>query len=84
MSDILLLPLGGCDLVLGVQWLSTLGVIKWDFKHLRTEFTYHGYPLILRGIKVQKPQVMPQGQLFKALRIASHLFMLHMSPEQDS
>ena len=37
VSDILLLPLGGCDLVLGVQWLSTLGVIKLDFKHLRME-----------------------------------------------
>lgn len=26
-SDIRLLPLGGCDMVLGVQWLSTLGPV---------------------------------------------------------
>jgi len=40
VSDILLLSLRGCDLVLGVQWLSTSGVIKWDFKHLRMDFNY--------------------------------------------
>jgi len=28
VSNILLLPLGGYDLVCGVQWLSTLGTIK--------------------------------------------------------
>lgn len=27
-------------MVLGTQWLSTLGVIKWDFKLLTMQFTY--------------------------------------------
>ncbi|GKC49518.1 hypothetical protein Tco_1072263 [Tanacetum coccineum] len=27
-SDVLLLPLGGCDMVLGIQWLAALGDIK--------------------------------------------------------
>jgi len=26
-SDVMLLPLGGCDLVLGIEWLVTLGVL---------------------------------------------------------
>ena len=36
------LPLGGCDLVFGTQWLSTLGVINWDFKNLSIGFNYGG------------------------------------------
>ena len=28
------LPLGGCDVVLGAQWLHALGPILWDFAEL--------------------------------------------------
>lgn len=37
-TDVLLLPLGNCDMVLSIQWLETLGMIQWDFKHLIMEF----------------------------------------------
>nr|GEZ84574.1 hypothetical protein [Tanacetum cinerariifolium] len=40
-SDVFILPLGGCDLVLGVQWLSILGNIKWNFKDLIMDFMYN-------------------------------------------
>lgn len=40
MVQLHVLPLGGRDLVFGTQWLSTLGVINWDFKHLSMGFTY--------------------------------------------
>ena len=30
-SDMFALPLGRCDVVLGVKWLHTLGPILWDF-----------------------------------------------------
>ena len=30
-SEFFVLTLGGCDVVLGVQWLRTLGPIVWDF-----------------------------------------------------
>jgi hypothetical protein len=30
-TDFFILPLAGCDAVLGVQWLHTLGPIIWDF-----------------------------------------------------
>nr|GEW71863.1 reverse transcriptase [Tanacetum cinerariifolium] len=41
VTDVMLLPLGGCDMVLGIQWLSTLGDIKSNFKDLRMEFVYN-------------------------------------------
>lgn len=34
------LPLGGCDMVLGVSWLSTLGLIIWDFFQLTIKFEW--------------------------------------------
>ena len=48
-TDVLLLPLGNCDMVLGVQWLQTLGEIKWDFKHLIMEFRVKGKKHVIKG-----------------------------------
>ena len=48
-TEVLLLPLGNCDMVLGVQWLETLGVINWDFKHLTMDFKLNGKRYVLRG-----------------------------------
>lgn len=37
-ADARVLAIGGCDMVLGVQWLSTLGPILWDFTNLQMQF----------------------------------------------
>jgi hypothetical protein len=60
VSDVMLLPLGGCDMVLAIQWLSTLGVIKCDFKNLKMEFEYNGNKVALRG--TQKPTMQWIGR----------------------
>ncbi|GKB46662.1 putative mitochondrial protein [Tanacetum coccineum] len=49
--DAMLLPLGGCEMVLEVQWLSTLGDIKWNFRNLTMKFELMGKRIILRGTK---------------------------------
>lgn len=40
-ANLHLLTLGGCDMVLGVDWLSTLGPILWDFIKLTMKFKHH-------------------------------------------
>ena len=40
--DCVALDLGGFDLVLGVQWLRSLGPIVWDFDALSIAFWYRG------------------------------------------
>nr|GFC23054.1 hypothetical protein [Tanacetum cinerariifolium] len=56
--DAMVLPLGGCDMVLGVQWLSTLGNIMLNFQELRMEFKYKGRKVSLRGTRKSRVQWM--------------------------
>ncbi|KAM2966317.1 hypothetical protein FF1_026743 [Malus domestica] len=46
--DLYSLPLGGCDIVLWVQWLSSVSPVLWDFQVLTMEFAKNGsqYKLI--------------------------------------
>ena len=56
-----LLELGGCGIVLGTQWLSTLGVISWDFKKLLMVLCSKEDKF---GCKVSRQQIL----LYKASR----------------
>lgn len=64
-TDAMLLPLGGCEMVLGVQWLATLGDIVWNFSSLRMQFTYEGRPVALRGTTKSPMQWFSGKQLSK-------------------
>lgn len=44
-----LISLGGCDTVLGTQWLSSLDLIQWDFKSLTMQFMYMGERFFYKG-----------------------------------
>nr|XP_023885311.1 uncharacterized protein LOC111997457 [Quercus suber] len=44
------LTLGGCDAVLGTQWLSTLGIIQWDFQLLTMKIHYKDQQVLLQGL----------------------------------
>ena len=50
-SDVMLIPLGGCEMVLGIQWLATLGKVLFDFRDLIMEFKYNQRRMMLRGTK---------------------------------
>ncbi|GJX04159.1 gypsy/ty3 retroelement polyprotein [Tanacetum coccineum] len=69
-ADMMLIPLGGCEMVLGVQWLATLGDIVCNFLQLRMEFMYQGKKIVLRGI----PQ--PAIQWMQGKQIGPKLFSM--------
>lgn len=54
------IPLDGFDLILGIQWLRTLGPIVWDFELLTVSFwwinqcfTWQGF-----GAAIDKPRIL--------------------------
>lgn len=49
LVDLFLLHLGGFDMVLGVNWLGTLGPIVWDLTHLMMAFWNQGRKIALQG-----------------------------------
>ncbi|CAL9222412.1 unnamed protein product [Arabidopsis halleri] len=51
LADLMVIPLEGCDMVLGVQWLETLGPITRDFKKLEMQFRIGHKKVLLQGIR---------------------------------
>ncbi|GKA71621.1 retrotransposon-related protein [Tanacetum coccineum] len=59
----MLIPLGGCEMVLGIQWLATLGDIVCNFLKLRMEFMYQWRKVAIRGVPQPALQWMQVKQL---------------------
>ncbi|KAL8139484.1 hypothetical protein V2J09_005505 [Rumex salicifolius] len=48
-ADVRTLPLDCGDLVLGIQWLTVIGPVWWDFVNMRMEFKFNGLKHVIRG-----------------------------------
>lgn len=76
-SDFLLLPLGNVDIVLGVQWLSTLERILFDFKNRTIEFVYKGKKHVLRGASDKLKSAKAKEMIKQEAQVAQ-LFMFSL------
>jgi hypothetical protein len=47
--DLFVIPLEGYDMVLGVQWLRTLGLILWDLAHTHMNFWHDDHRIVWQG-----------------------------------
>ena len=44
------IPMGGEDVVLGIQWLQSLGTMAFNFQEIFMKFSLEGKEIELRGI----------------------------------
>lgn len=44
------ISMGGCDIVLGYEWIHSLGLVMMDFKEIYLIFTHNSHTHTLKGI----------------------------------
>ena len=66
------MPLGGCDVILGTQWLCTLGPILWDFAELWMQFSVNGNKHKFNGLQPGSLGIISSHRMEKILKTNSH------------
>ncbi|GKE29953.1 reverse transcriptase [Tanacetum coccineum] len=84
-SDVMLLPLGGCEMVLGIQWLATLGDMQCNFKKLIMKFNHKGKQLVLRGMNDTHVYWMQGNEgMLKQVELSSMDLCVHPPNQKDA
>lgn len=64
--------MGGCDIVLGAEWLRTLGPITMDFQELYMSFKQKNSSHTLRGLQAGAPSIISSHRMEKSLKKGHH------------
>eukprot|EP00253_Pinus_taeda_P017771 PITA_17771 len=64
--------MGGCDIVLGAEWLRTLGPITMDFQELYMSFKQKNHTHTLRGLQARAPSIIISHRMEKLLKRGNH------------
>lgn len=78
-ADFYILLVATCPVVLGVQWMATLGPIQTDYNNPTMVIQDNGKPVILQDIEIKK--VGPPKKKECNLMLASSLFLQEVCQE---
>jgi hypothetical protein len=67
-SHMFAIDMGGCDIVLGAEWLRTLGPILMDFQNLTMQFDQGGHKHKFQGITAGSPEIISSHRMEKFLK----------------
>jgi hypothetical protein len=67
-SHMFSIDMGSCDIVLGAEWLRTLGPILMDFKELTMQFNEEGQQYKFQGITTGSPKITSSYHMEKLLK----------------
>ena len=62
------IPMGGADVVLGVQWLQYLGTVAFNFQELFLKFFLEGKEIELRGFTRNPEKIISSNVITKLLK----------------
>ena len=67
-SPMLSIPMGGADVVLGVQWLQSLGTVAFNFQELFLKIFSEGKKVKLRGIAGKSGKIISSNVMKNILK----------------
>jgi hypothetical protein len=67
-SQMISIPMGGVDVILGVQWLQSLGTMDFNFQELFMKFSLEGNEIELRGITGKPSKGISSNGMTKLLK----------------
>jgi hypothetical protein len=80
------IDMGGCDIVLGEEWIRNLGPILMDFKELTMQFDQEGQQYKFQGITVGSSKIISSHRMEKMLKKCHYgiISQLHSIQETDT
>jgi hypothetical protein len=83
-SHMFSIDVGGCDIVLGTDWLRTLGPILMDFKDLTMQFDQEGHQYKFQGITAGSPEIISSHRMEKILKKGHSSFIAQLHAIQET
>ena len=80
ITDFFLLPIDDYEAVLGIEWLTTLGDVSWNFSKLIMKFYCKGKHIILRGKRGNNVTTVLTQRMEKVLHKVNGGFLMHLQP----
>ena len=74
--------MGGCDIVLGAEWLCTFGPITMDFQELYMSFKQNNHTHTLCGLQAGDPSIINSHRMEKLLKKGHHGVIAQFSASQ--
>jgi hypothetical protein len=84
LANLFLLTLGRCDVVLGVDWLISLGTIQWNFADLSMSFFVDKKKLFLQDLRLPKKAIEEEHSLSKVALVEGRGIWLQFLEISDS
>jgi hypothetical protein len=88
-SPMISIPMCGVEVVLGIKWLQSLGIVAFNFQELFRKFSLEGKEIELRGITGKPGKVISSNGITKLLKkghqgVITQLFSLDVQTSKPS
>jgi hypothetical protein len=77
-NSMISIQMGGANVVLGVQWLQSLGTMALNFQDLFLGFSLEGKEIDLRGIQGKHSKVISSNSMKKLLKKEHHVLIAQL------